>query len=155
MGLIECTSGASLWRSYDYYKENKVKNLFETSPGLFTADVEGTAYEPYVVEIYIAHPRKSKCNCPHADGKRIICKHMVAVYFTAFPKEAQRIYDEAIAYQEEEEKREEELTNKICQYVWKMKKSEAQQALLELLFDGPEWQFDKFIREHDLEDDYY
>ena len=115
----------------------------------------GTSDEPYVVEIDIAHPRKSKCNCPHADGKRIVCKHMMAVYFTAFPEEAQRIYNEAIAYQEEEEKHAEELYEKVRQYVLKMKKSESQQALLELLFDGPEWQFDRFVREHNLEDDYY
>lgn len=155
MGMIECTSGASLWRGYDYYKENKVKNLIETSPGMFTADVEGNSDEPYVVEIDITHPRKSKCNCPHADGKRIVCKHMMAVYFTAFPEEAQRIYNEAMAYQEQADKRAEELYEKVRQCVWKMKKSEAQQALLELLFDGPEWQFDRFVREHDLEDDYY
>jgi hypothetical protein len=80
---------------------------------------------------------------------------MMAVYFAAFPEEAQRIYNEAIAYQEEEEKREEELYEKVRQYVCKMKKSEAQQALLELLFDGSEWQFDRFVREHNLEDDYY
>ena len=155
MGMIECTSGASLWRGYDYYKENKVENLIETSPGIFTADVKGTSDEPYVIEIDIAHPRKSKCNCPHADGKRIVCKHMMAVYFTAFPEEAQRIYNEAIAYQEEEEKREEELYEKVRQYVCKMKKIEAQQALLELLFDGSEWQFDRFVRKHNLEDDSY
>ena len=153
MGMIECTSGASLWRGYDYYKENKVKNLTETSPGLFTADVEGNSDEPYVVEIDITHPRKSKCNCPHADGKRIVCKHMMAVYFTAFPEEAQRIYNEAMTYQEQADKRAEELYEKVRQFVWKMKKSEAQQALLEVLFDGPEWQFDRFVREHDLEDD--
>ena len=155
MGLIECTSGASLWRGYDYYKGNKVKNLHKINDTQYVADVVGTMNEPYKVLIDVAHPRTSKCNCPHADGKRIVCKHMVAVYFAAFPKEAQRIYNEMIAYQEEEEKREEELTDRICQYVWKMKKSEAQQALLELLFDGPEWQFDRFVREHDLEDDYY
>ena len=96
-----------------------------------------------------------KCNCPHADGKRIVCKHMMAVYFTAFPEEAQRIYNEAMAYQEQEDKRAEELYEKVRQHVWKMKKNEAQQALLELLFDGPEWQFDRFVRERDLEDDYY
>ncbi len=155
MGMIECTSGASLWRGYDYYKENKVKNLIETSPGIFSANVEGNSDKPYIVEIDVSHPRKSKCNCPHADGKRIVCKHMMAVYFTAFPEEAQRIYNEAIAYQEEEEKHAEELYEKVRQYVWKMKKSESQQALLELLFDGPEWQFDRFVREHNLEDDYY
>lgn len=155
MGMIECTSGASLWRGYDYYKENKVKNLIETSPGIFSANVEGNSDKPYIVEIDVAHPRKSKCNCPHADGKRIVCKHMMAVYFAVFPKEAQRIYNEAIAYQEEEEKHAEELYEKVRQYVWKMKKSESQQALLELLFNGPEWQFDRFVREHNLEDDYY
>lgn len=155
MGLIECTSGASLWRGYDYCKEKKVKNLQKISDTQYTAEVAGTSSTPYKVLIDIAHPRTSKCNCPHADGKRIVCKHMMAVYFAAFPQEAQRIYDEAIAYQEEEEKREEELTDRVCQYVWHMKKSEAQQTLLELLFDGPEWQLDRFIREHNLEDDYY
>ena len=155
MGMIECTSGASLWRGYDYYKENKVKNLIETSPGIFSANVEGNSDKPYIVEIDVAHPRKSKCNCPHADGKRIVCKHMMAVYFAAFPEEAQRIYNEAIEYQEQEDKRAEELYEKVRQHVWEMKKNEAQQALLELLFDGPEWQFDRFVREHNLEDDYY
>ena len=155
MGMIECTSGASLWRGYDYYKENKVKDLIETSPGIFSANVEGNSDKPYVVEIDVAHPRKSKCNCPHADGKRIVCKHMMAVYFAVFPEEAQRIYNEAIEYQEQEDKRAEELYEKVRQHVWKMKKNEAQQALLELIFDGPEWQFDRFVREHNLEDDYY
>lgn len=51
MGLLECASGASVWRGYDYYNEKKVKNLTETASGVFTADVFGTASEPYVVEI--------------------------------------------------------------------------------------------------------
>lgn len=152
MGLLECASSVSVWRGYDYYKQNKVKSLVETAQGVFTADVEGSTYEPYVVEIDLSHPRKSKCNCPHADGKRIICKHMVATYFTAFPKEAARFYKEYLETQEEAEQREEELYDRVCEYVWQMKKSELQQALLELLFDGPEWQYDKFVREHDLED---
>ena len=152
MGLIECTSGASLWRGYDYYKEKKVKNLQQISDTQYAAEVAGTSSAPYKVLIDIAHPRTSKCNCPHADGKRIVCKHMMAVYFAAFPQEAQRVYDEAIAYQEEEEKREEELTDRVCQYVWQMKKSEAQQALLDLLFNGPEWQLDRFVIEHSLDD---
>ena len=152
MGLIECTSGASLWRGYDYYKEKKVKNLQQISDTQYAAEVAGTSSAPYKVLVDIAHPRTSKCNCPHADGKRIVCKHMMAVYFAAFPQEAQRIYDEAIAYQEEEEKQEEELTDRVCQYVWQMKKSEAQQALLDLLFNGPEWQLDRFVIGHNLDD---
>ena len=130
----------------------KVKNLTETSSGVFTADVFGTASEPYVVEIDIAHPRKSTCNCPHADGKRIVCKHMVATYFTAYPDEAVRFYREYLKAQEEAEQYEEELYDRVQEYVGHMKKGELQQALLELLFDGPEWQFERFVRDHDLDD---
>ena len=154
MGLLECASGASVWRGYDYYKEKKVVNLEEIEANIFTAEVSGNSSEPYSVELHIDHPRKSKCNCPHADGKRIICKHIVAAYFTVLPKEADKFYAEAMAYQEEEEKRQDELSDKVCHYVWHMKKSELQEALLQLLFDGPEWQFDRFVRENGLEDDW-
>ena len=130
----------------------KVKNLTETASGVFTADVFGTASEPYVVEIDVAHPRKSTCNCPHADGKRIVCKHMVATYFTAYPEEAVRFYREYLKAQEEAEQYEEELYDRVQEYVGHMKRNELQQALLELLFDGPEWQFERFVRDHDLDE---
>ena len=29
MGIISCASGSSCWRGLDYYKNNKVKKLFE------------------------------------------------------------------------------------------------------------------------------
>lgn len=152
MGLLECASAASVWRGYDYYKQNKIKNLTQTDIGVFTADVIGGAPEPYVVEINVAHPRKSTCNCPYADGKRIVCKHMVATYFTAYPEEAVRFYKEYLRAQEEEEEWEEELSDRVQEYVWSMKKPELQQTLLELLFDGPEWQFERFVRDHDLDE---
>lgn len=152
MGLLECASGASVWRGYDYYNEKKVKNLTGTDAGVFTADVMGTASEPYVVEIDVAHPRKSTCNCPHSDGKRIVCKHMVATYFAAYPEEAVRFYREYLKAQEEAEQYEEELYDRVQKYVGHMKKNELQQALLELLFDGPEWQFERFVRDHDLDE---
>ena len=154
MGLLECASGASVWRGYDYYKEKKVVALEEIEANIFSAKVSGNSSEPYSVELHIDHPRKSKCNCPHADGKRIICKHIVATYFTALPDEAEKFCAEAMAYQEEEEKRQDELSDKVCHYVWHMKKSELQEALLQLLFDGPEWQYDHFVRENGLDDDW-
>lgn len=153
MGLLECASGASIWRGYDYYKENKVFDIKKIDENTFCAKATGSRKDPYAVEIHIDHPRKSKCDCPHADGKRIICKHMMALYFTVFPDEAESFHNEVIAYQEEEEKRAEELCDKVSRYVWKMKKDEAQQALLELLFDGPEWQFNRFVEEHWLDED--
>lgn len=155
MGLLECASGASVWRGYDYYKEKKVVSLEVTGENIYSATVAGSSSEPYSVELHINHPRKSKCNCPHADGKRIICKHIVATYFTVLPKEAEKFYAEAMAYQEEEEKHHEELSDKVIEYVGKMKKADLCQSLLELLFDGPEWQYNRFIREHGLDDDWY
>ena len=50
-----------------------------------------------------------------------MCKHMMAVYLAGFPEEAQWIYNEAIVYQEEKEKRTEELYEKVRQYICKMK----------------------------------
>ena len=73
---------------------------------------------------------------------------MIAVYFKAFPKEAKRIYEEMIKAQEEEEARKEQIENELLDYVDKMKKDELRQALLELLFNGPEWQYDRFVKEH-------
>jgi hypothetical protein len=54
--------------------------------------------------------------------------------------------------QEEAEQYEEELYDRVQKYVGHMKKNELQQALLELLFDGPEWQFERFVRDHDLDE---
>ncbi|MCD7945387.1 MAG: SWIM zinc finger family protein [Clostridiales bacterium] len=153
MGLLECASGASVWRGYDYFKRGNVKSVEKMEENVFSAAVSGSAVKPYAVELRIDHPRKSKCSCPHANGKRIVCKHMVAVYFTVFPQQAEAFYVEAMAYQEEQEAQAEELSDRVCQYVQKMKKAELQQALLELLFDGPEWQFDRFLREYRLDED--
>ena len=86
--------------------------------------VRGSDQKHYEVFIDLEHPRKSKCNCPHADGKRIICKHMIALYFSSYPKEAKKYYNDVIKYQEEEEQRQEELENKVIDYVHKLKKSD-------------------------------
>ena len=148
MGLIELASGVSAWRGYDYYKENKVWKLQNVGEGLFTAKIKGSSAEPYIIQIDINHPRKSKCNCPHADGRRVICKHMVATYFAAFPYEAIKFYDDYLKWQEEEEA----LADKVTDYIHSMKKSELVQALCEILFNGPEWQYEQFITEHNLEE---
>lgn len=154
MGVLECASYMSIFRGYDYYKEKKVQNLAKVTPDQYRAEVMGTAIMPYEVLVDTAHPRKSKCNCPHADGRRIVCKHMVAIYLTVFPDEAKRIYETLISdgmeneYDDEDD--EDEQSNRVIEYVCKMKKSELQQALLQVLFDGSEWQYERFIEEHGL-----
>ena len=86
MGIISLASGNSCWRGLDYYKNKKVIKLNKTNEGKYESVVKGT--NNYSVHLDIEHPRKSTCDCPLANGKRIICKHIVATYFTALPKEA-------------------------------------------------------------------
>lgn len=150
MSLLTCASNASIWRGYDYYEEKKVLGYEKMDDDRYIGIVEGSDHTLYRTIIDVAHPRKSTCDCPHADGKRIICKHMMALFFTVFPKEAEELYNEAIKYQEEEEHRQEEQTDRIIKYVQKMKKDALCQALLEVLFDGPEWQLERFVRENNI-----
>ncbi len=36
----------------------------------------------------------------------------------------------------------------LQKYINKLSKSELQEALIQVLYDGPEWQFERFINEH-------
>ena len=94
------------------------------------------------------HPRRSTCDCAFTNGRRVICKHMIALYFTLYPHEAREYYREVEAAQEAWEQEREELEQEVIEYVHKMKKNELVNTLLELLFDGPDWQYEKFVREN-------
>jgi len=147
MGLIDMASGNSTWRGLDYYKENRVIDCKIISENEYEGNVSGSNKENYNVFIDIEHPRKSKCNCPHAKDTRIICKHMIALYFTAFPKQVDIFLKEVEDSEKEYEKYEEELEKKMIKYVKSMSKSELQETVFELLYDSPEWVYDRFIRD--------
>ena len=102
MGLIDLASSNSLWRGIDYYQSKNVKKIKKISDDEYNSIVSGT--EEYNVHIDINHPRKSTCTCPFADGRRVICKHMVATFFTIYPEEAERIIKEEQECEEEEER---------------------------------------------------
>ena len=74
--------------NYDYYKYNKVNNVNQLNDHEFEGYVNGSLNKIYYVKIDIKHPRKSYCDCPHANGN-ITCKHMVALYFALFPDEVE------------------------------------------------------------------
>lgn len=147
MSLISLASGKSLWRGYEYYKGNRVH--FHIQKGEFEYDgkVSGTG-KSYNVHIDLKHPRKSTCNCPHADGKRVICKHMIALYFSIFPKEAEYYIAEVEAYEKEQEEYAEETDKKIVACIKNMSKLELQQAVYDLLCEAPEWLVNRFVCEH-------
>lgn len=55
--------------------------------GSYDGQVSGSSNQVYLVHTDKIHPRKSTCNCSSAAG-RVICKHMIALYFTAEPNAA-------------------------------------------------------------------
>lgn len=153
MGVMECASAASVWRGYEYYKEGKVHNLKEIADGVFSAEVSGSADTPYSVTLNVAHARKSLCDCPHAKkSSNIVCKHMAATFFAVFPDKAESFYRDVVEEREEAEREAEELYEKVVKYVSHMKKEQLVNELLGMLFEGPEWQLDRFAYENGLKE---
>ena len=101
MGIIDLASHKSVWRGMEYYKQNKVLSCVENDDGTYEGDVKGSGNEIYHVHLDMSHPRKSKCNCPLADGKMIICKHIVAVSLCVDESEAERFRIEKTVYASE------------------------------------------------------
>ncbi len=140
MGLLSVAGAASVWRGYEYYTQGKVLSCKQINTDEYEGEVAGSGSSSYHVHINVAHPRKSSCNCPHADGRQIICKHKVALYFTSFPKEADAYLAEVEAYereQEEYEREQEKLRQEryeaLKKYVMGLSKKELQEQLLEAL----------------------
>lgn len=90
MGLLDIASIRSIERGFNYYQSECVINLKSFSETQHEAEVKGSGNKVYRCYIDMEHPRKSKCNCPHADGRRVICKHMIALLFTASPEAANK-----------------------------------------------------------------
>ena len=93
---------------YSHFNENllglqdvEIEKIEEINENEYKSIVNGS--KKYEVCLNIEHVRKSKCNCPHADGKRIICKHIVATYFSVLPGSAKEFEEEQNRLQEEYE----------------------------------------------------
>ena len=135
MGLLEIASGNSFWRGYDYFKESRVKSYRKMGPNLYEGSVEGSEGTVYSVAIDLDHPKKSQCNCPHAEGNRRICKHKVALYIASFPEAADKAIEDAKAWEAEEERREEKERKEIEKYVYSLSKQELREQLLWRMID--------------------
>ena len=140
MGLIDLASSNSLWRGVDYYQSKNVKKIKKISDNEYNSIVSGT--EKYNVHIDINHPRKSTCTCPFAAGRRVICKHMVATFFTIYPEEAERIIKEEQEYEEIEERMFEEHLEEVKEYVNGLTDDEVRAELIDKLMD--EWYDDDY-----------
>lgn len=148
MGILNSASGDSCWRGYQYFEDKRVSNLMTLGELSFQALVSGSRKEPYNVKIDLEHLRQSSCDCPHAAGRRVICKHMVATYFAAFPEEAKKYYADILKAEQDWEDYQIELARKLTNYIRGLKRKEAQDRLLEVLEMGPEWLWERFVRDY-------
>ena len=78
----------------------------------------------------------------HTQAANALSASIWLQYFLAFQAGAENFYREYLKAQKEAEEYENALYERVQGYVCKMKKEELRQALLELLFGSPEWQFD-------------
>ena len=161
MSLLSIASDKSRQRGYEYFTENKVISAKGTGSASFVGTVRGSGSAEYHVSIDLEHPRKSSCDCPFAAGRSRICKHMIALYFTVFPNEAEkhRIEEERrlaeIELEEEFKFKQDEV---VITYLLRMSKNELVNLVSSLLQLLPDWQYDLFIDElfdnnEDCEDD--
>ena len=135
MGLIEMASGNSVWRGMDYYKNKKVIAWEKSGTDTYDGKVSGSGNNKYLVHIDKAHPRKSTCNCPFAEGRRVVCKHMIALYFTAEPKAAKDFLKKVEQWEAEEAEREKQHYDDLKKYVKGLSKTELQEQLLNALVE--------------------
>ena len=146
MELYRSASLQSQFRGYDYFKEKKVISSKHLKDSVYCGKIKGSN-KIYDVTIDIEHPKKnSHCNCPHAEGTKIICKHMVALYFAIFPEKAKQFMDEIDEHNRKVEEYEQELEIKMRAYIKSMSKKELEEALLDCLFQV-DWLYNNFIRD--------
>ncbi len=88
MSILTSASSSSVYRGYEYNKLKRVEKVQQLNDYEYEGYVQGSLKTPYYVKINIKHPRKSYCDCPHANGN-IVCKHMTALYFSLFPEEVE------------------------------------------------------------------
>ena len=135
MGLIEVASGDSVWRGMDYYERKRVASWSKAGDGTYDGVVGGNDGNSYVVHVDKMHPRKSTCTCPFADGRRVVCKHMIALYFTAEPKAAVDFKKQVEIWEHEEKERVKQHYIDLRKYVNSLKKQELQMQLYDALVE--------------------
>ena len=78
-------------------KENSIsamENVYCRNAIFFTnGKVRGSNDAVYDVTIDTVHSKKSVCNCPFIEGRRVIRKHMVALNLGIFPEKEQQMMD--------------------------------------------------------------
>ena len=139
MKLLDLASNNSFWKGIDYHHENRIIDWKEVEKNCYQGKLKGSNGAVYNVRIDIAHPRKSVCDCPFADGRRVICKHMVALDLGIFPKKEQQFMDyiekQNQMYEKEHERKMKEREEEIRKYVMSLSKAELREKLIQRMIN--------------------
>lgn len=157
--LVHLASQSSFSKGLAYYKYKAVVNSERVAEGVFEGKVRGSNQKYYDVRINIDHPRQSTCTCPFAKGRRVICKHMVALYFTHYPDQAKSIFEAWEAEELEKERRYQEIEaaynqsrqekfEEVSLYVNNLDEDQLRAELISALME-------RFDRNYEDENDYF
>ena len=72
MNFFNSASAQSVWKGYYYFKDNKVLHYEKVDDKTFYGVVQGSEGMEYDVTIDISKPKRSTCDCAHAEGTRKI-----------------------------------------------------------------------------------
>ena len=133
MSFYDCASGNSLCYGIDYYKSKKVTSFKQVDRYNYQGFVCGNKDNVYDVSINLKKPKTSRCNCAFASDRHVICKHMIALYFTVFPDAYDEYQSEVEEYKTVEKRKRKEHKEDIRKYVYSLSKQELQDRLLEFL----------------------
>ena len=131
MGIVEKAPKKIVWRAINYYQQNKVREVHAVGENCYTAKVAGSGKADYDVFIDIAHPKKCTCTCPFAKENNVICKHMVAAYFSVNPDAINDFEEDERRYVEDKDYRWQKDKEKMKVFARKLSKEELVDALAE------------------------
>ena len=152
-------------RGLSYYQSKAILSGEKCGDDVYKGQFSGSQENIYEVTIDINHPRKSICTCPFAKGRRVVCKHMVALYLFHFPSQADAIVAE---WEEEEREREEryleweadytmfrqEKAEEVIAYVKNLSDDQVREKLIEILLKEFDRDYPDYDDEYDYEDEY-
>lgn len=131
MGIVETAPKKIVWRAIEYFRQNKVIDIKEENDGCYSAKVSGSGKSKYDVFINIKQPKKSICTCPFAKKNDVICKHMVAVYFSVDPEAITAFEEDERRYMEDKDYRWQKDKERLKSFARKMSKEELIDELAE------------------------
>ncbi len=152
MKILKLASEMSVWCGYNYYEDKKVISYKRIEDCIYQGKVSGSDNAVYDVTLNVDRPKKSTCNCPFADGRHVVCKHAVALYFAIFPNYAIEYKKQVDIEQEKYEDWVNSLPSRIEKHVRKLSKQESQNELLDILLNSDEWVLERYARQHHIDE---